>query len=129
MKKTPFPKREPTILLVEDNDVLRDAMTKILVRAGYLVLTAGTGHDAMGQLRAPLQPIDVVILDVHLPDVSGAHLCAKIRELFPAVKVVVCTGEASPEEAAQLLRLGVHRYFLKPVGVEELLATVQASVT
>jgi two-component system, NtrC family, nitrogen regulation response regulator NtrX len=115
-------------LLVEDSDVLLDAMTKIFVRAGYQVLTAASAHDAMGVLRTPLQPIDVVILDVNLPDVSGAHLCAKIRELYPTAKVVVCTGEASPEEADQLMRLGVHRYFLKPVGVEELLAAVESAL-
>jgi DNA-binding response OmpR family regulator len=103
-------------------------MTRVLVREGYLALTAQSGHDALGQLRAPLAPIDVVILDVHLPDVSGIDLCARIREQHPELPVVICTGEAEPDEAAQLMEMGIHRYFRKPVAVDELLATVEAAL-
>jgi DNA-binding response OmpR family regulator len=116
------------VLLVEDDDATRTLMTLILVREGYLTLSAETGHDALGFLRTPLSPIDVVILDVHLPDVSGIDLCARIRELHPNLPVVVCTGEADPGEAARLLQLGVHRYFCKPVTTDELLATVEAAL-
>jgi DNA-binding response OmpR family regulator len=121
-------KHQPTILVVEDDETARDAMTRILVGEGYLVLTAESGHDALGTLRTPLSPIDVVILDVHLPDVSGIALCARIRESSPGVPIVVCTGAAEPEEGAQLLELGVHRYFRKPIAVDELLATVEAAL-
>jgi DNA-binding response OmpR family regulator len=103
-------------------------MTRILVREGYLVLTAESGHDAMSILRRPLSLFDVVVLDVHLPDVSGIELCARIRERYPNMPVVVCTGEAEPAEAVQLLELGVHRYFRKPIAVDELLATVEAAL-
>jgi DNA-binding response OmpR family regulator len=120
---------QPTVLVVEDDETVRDAMTRILVREGYLALTAETGHDALGFLRTPLSPINVVILDVHLPDVSGIELCARIRELHPNMPIVVCTGEAEPSEGAQLLELGVHRYFRKPVAVDELLATVEAALS
>jgi DNA-binding response OmpR family regulator len=119
---------QPTILVVEDDEIARDAMTRILVREGYLVLTAESGHDALSILRAPLSPIDVVLLDVHLPDVSGIDLCARVRELHPNLPVVVCTGEAEPAEAAQLLEMGVQRYFRKPIAVDELLAVVEAAL-
>jgi len=120
---------QPTVLVVEDDEIARNTMAKVLVREGYLVLTAATGHDAMGMLRTPLSPIDVVVLDVHLPDVSGIDLCARIRQLHPSLPIVVCTGEARPDEGAQLLSLGVSRYFLKPMSVDELLATVEAALT
>jgi DNA-binding response OmpR family regulator len=119
---------QPTVLVVEDDEITRNTMAKILVREGYMVLTAATGHDAMGLLHTPLSPIDVVVLDVHLPDCSGIDLCARVRQLHPTLPVVVCTGEARPEEGAQLLQLGVNRYFLKPVGVDELLATVEQTL-
>src|SRR5436305_10585719 len=111
----PVPVRDddqPTVLVVEDDEIARNTMAKVLVREGYMVLTAGSGHDAMGMLHAPLAPIDVVVLDVHLPDVSGIDLCARVRQLHPRLPIVVVTGEARPEEVAQLLGLGVHRYFL-----------------
>jgi DNA-binding response OmpR family regulator len=65
---------QPTILLIEDDENTLFAMDKLLTRAGYLVLTAGSGHDAIGMLEQPLSPIDVVLLDVHLPDVDGPAL-------------------------------------------------------
>jgi DNA-binding response OmpR family regulator len=120
--------RQPTVLVVEDDENTRNVMTRILVREGYLVLTAECAHDALSILRTPLAPIDVVLLDVHLPDVSGIDLCARIRESNPTVPVLICTGEAEPVEVAQLVELGIHRYFRKPITMDELLATVEAAL-
>jgi DNA-binding response OmpR family regulator len=128
MKRPSTVDHQPTVLLVEDDESTRNVMTRILVREGYLALTAESAHDALSILRAPLAPIDVVLLDVHLPDVSGIDLCARIRQLNPTVPVVVCTGEAEPAEAARLIEMGVHRYFRKPIAMEELLATVEAAL-
>jgi DNA-binding response OmpR family regulator len=128
MKRPSTLDHQPTVLLVEDDESTRNVMTRILVREGYLALTAESAHDALSILRTPLAPIDVVLLDVHLPDVSGIDLCACIRQLNPSVPVVVCTGEAEPEEAARLIEMGVHRYFRKPIAMEELLATVEAAL-
>jgi two-component system response regulator RegA len=117
---------QPTVLLVEDDEDLRFAMTCVLAGEGYRVLTAATARDALGVLRTPLSPIDVAVLDVHLPDASGVNLFPLLRQHFPATPVIVCTGEATPEEAAELLRLGAHRYLRKPASANELLATVEA---
>jgi two-component system response regulator AtoC len=121
---------QPTVLLVEDDELVRDAMCKALVRAGYLVQTAATGHDAVAILRTPLSPsgIDVVLLDIQLPDVSGIDLCARFRELQPNLPVVVCTGCTDPEENAELIKLGIRGYFAKPIPMEELLATMEEVV-
>jgi DNA-binding response OmpR family regulator len=120
--------RQPTLLLVEDDELVRDAMTRLFVREGYLVLTAATGHDAIGVLRTPSSPIDVVLLDIGLPDVSGADLCARLRQFFPNLPVVVCTGAASPEEAAELRQLGITRFFCKPIAMPELIAAVRSAL-
>jgi DNA-binding response OmpR family regulator len=120
--------RQPTLLLVEDDELVRDAMTRLFVREGYLVLTAATGHDAIAVLRTPSSPIDVVLLDIGLPDVSGADLCARLRQFFPNLPVVVCTGAASPEEAAELRQLGITRFFCKPIAMPELIAAVRSAL-
>jgi DNA-binding response OmpR family regulator len=120
---------QPTVLIVEDDELARDTMASVLIKEGYLVATAGSGHDVMGLLHTPMTPLDVVLLDVHLPDVSGIDLCARIRQMHPGLPIVVCTGEADPEEGAQLLRLGIHRYFLKPISVDELLASVEQALS
>jgi DNA-binding response OmpR family regulator len=119
---------QPTVLIVEDNEDVLYAMTSVLAQAGYLVLTAGTGHDAIAVVQNPLEPIDVIILDVHLPDVDGISLCARMRELVPHLPVIVCSGAAEPEEVARLLELGATRYFRKPIAPDELLASVEAAL-
>ncbi len=124
----PQPRHQPTILLVEDDELVRDAVTRILVREGYLVLTAATGHDAIGLLRTPATPIDLVVLDIGLPDVSGADLCARLREFFPDLPVLVCTGAAQPDEVRELERLGISRFFSKPTALDELVEGVRSAL-
>ncbi len=120
--------RQPTLLLVEDDELVRDAMTRLFVREGYLVLTAPTGHDAIGLLRTPATSIDVVLLDIGLPDVSGADLCARLRQFFPNLPVVVCTGAATPEEAAGLRKMGITHFFCKPIAMPALMDAVRAAL-
>jgi len=128
MKAYAPPDRQPTLLLVEDDELVRDAMTRLFVREGFLVLAAPTGHDAIGLLRTPSSPIDVVLLDIGLPDVSGADLCARLRQLFPKLPVVVCSGAATPEEAAELRQLGITHFFCKPIAMPTLIAAVRSAL-
>jgi DNA-binding response OmpR family regulator len=120
---------QQTVLLVEDDESIRDGMASLLVQAGYLVLTAATGHDAIGLLRTPLRPIDVVLLDIQLPDVSGVDLCARVREIFPKIPVIVCSGDTSPKERTALRKLGIKVFLQKPVDMEELLAALRTNVS
>jgi DNA-binding response OmpR family regulator len=121
----PLPRRQPTVLLVEDDELVSDAVTRILVREGYLVLTAATGHDAIGLLRTPATPIDVIVLDIGLPDVSGTDLCARFREFLPHLPVIVCTGAADPEQVRELRNLGITRFFSKPIAIDDLVEGVR----
>lgn len=116
----------PTVLLVEDHEPTLMAMASWLAREGFLVLTAANGHEAAGHMEQPLESIDVAVLDVGLPDVDGVALCQRLRELHPSLPVIVCTGGATPAEAARLLELGAQRYFQKPINADELLSAVEA---
>jgi CheY-like chemotaxis protein len=118
----------PTVLVVEDDEATRLAMMSWLVAEGFSVLAAASGHEAAGHLERPLEPIDVVVLDVGLPDVDGVALCARVREMYPGMPVLVCTGGAAPDEVARLVELGATRYFRKPVDPNELLAAVEAAL-
>ena len=125
---TPSGVHTPTVLLVEDDQATREAMTSWLAVEGFSVLAAANGREAARHLERPPEPIDVVVLDVGLPDVNGVDLCQHVREMYPAMPVVVCTGGAAPEEVAQLVRLGATRYFRKPVDPDELLSAVEAAL-
>ena len=122
------PAFQPTVLLVEDDELVLDAMTRTLVRQGFLVLSARSCHDAMSLMYTPLQPINVVVLDLNLPDVSGIDLCARLREFHPNLPVVVCTGSTDPADAAGLINMGVRRCFHKPVPMADLLKTVEGTL-
>jgi DNA-binding response OmpR family regulator len=128
MKASSQSDRQQTLLLVEDDELVRDTMTRLFVREGYLVLTAPTGHDAIGLLRTPSTPIDLVLLDVGLPDVSGTNLCARLRQLFPNLPVVVCSGAITLEEADELRQLGITHFFSKPVAMTALIAAVRSAL-
>jgi DNA-binding response OmpR family regulator len=115
---------QPTLLLIEDDELILDAMTRLFVREGLLVLTARTGHDAWGTLRT--EKVDVAILDIGLPDVRGTDFCARMRQLFPNLPVIVCTGAASQEEIDQLRLLSIAYFLYKPTPVNELVAAVRS---
>jgi CheY-like chemotaxis protein len=118
----------PTVLVVEDDETTRLAMTSWLAGKGFLVVPAGSGYEAVRHLLHPLEPIDVVLLDVGLPDVSGAVLHETIKELCPFLPVVVCTGLATTDEVARMLELGARRYLRKPVDADELVAAVEEAL-
>jgi DNA-binding response OmpR family regulator len=116
--------RQPTVLLIEDDENTRFALTCTFARAGYLVLTAPTGHDAVGIIQSEKAPLDVVLLDVGLPDVSGVDLCARLREMRPDLPVIVCSGKATQGEATRLRELGVLQYHRKPIQPNKLLSAI-----
>jgi len=118
----------PTVLLVEDDEVTRDVFTRFFVHHGFLALTAATAHDAIGQLKQPLTPIDAVILDIGLPDVSGAEFCGRLRELHPTLPVIVCSGALGMLQTEELQQLGIEHFFLKPVQMSELLTVLRIAI-
>jgi CheY-like chemotaxis protein len=121
-------KHQPMVLVVEDDEATRLAMTSWLAGEGFLVVPAGSGYEAVQHLLHPLEPIDVVLLDVGLPDVSGVVLHETIKELCPFLPVVVCSGLATTEEVARMLELGARRYLCKPVDPEELVSALEEAL-
>jgi CheY-like chemotaxis protein len=117
----------PTLLLVESDEPTRDAMTMMLFAEGYQVVAVATGRDAWNVLRSPFTPIDIMLLDVHLPDISGLHLVQRLRPTYPALPVFAWMHGSEPAVAAQLDELGVF-HFARGQSVEstELVETVRA---
>jgi PAS domain S-box-containing protein len=122
-------KKHVTILVVDDNDEIRQLFTTVLRESGYHVLEAATGHQGLhlAQTRIP----DLVLLDVRLPDISGAEVCRKIKTnpRLQDVFVALCSGEAvSDDHKVTGLELGADEYLVKPMSIRELLARVQTLV-
>ena len=119
-------KKNGLILLVDDDESIRQLFSTCLVREGYEVLAAGTGQAGL-QLVQTRRP-DLVLLDVGLPDMSGVEVCRQIKT-DPALKdvfVAFCSGEAtSDDHKVSGFRTGADEYLVKPFGLQELLARVQ----
>jgi PAS domain S-box-containing protein len=108
------------VLLVEDEEPLRLAVAKMLRKGGFRVLEAGDGRAAVDLFQASESPIDVVLLDMTLPSMSGREVFAELRRIRPDVKVILTTAYS---EDTALLNIGDQRpwrFIRKPYGLAEL---------
>jgi DNA-binding response OmpR family regulator len=112
-----------TVLLVEDEPKLRELVRSYLERAGFTVLSTGSGADAI-TLAASARP-DVVVLDLGLPDVPGETVARELRAAGP-VRVLMLTSRAAEEDRIAGLELGADDYVTKPFSLRELVLRVQA---
>jgi len=110
-EQSPTPAQEPaapqlahggeTVLVVEDEDALREVTRRILTRNGYHVLTAASGPDALKTAEHTDHDIQLLLTDVIMPHMLGKELAIKIRESCPAAKVLYMSGYAQPVLASQ----------------------------
>src|SRR6185295_5381275 len=91
-QETNVPRGTETILLVEDEDVVRGLTRKILVQAGYNVLDAKGGDEALRLCHAHAGPIDLLLTDVVMPEVSGKEVADRLLELRPSIRVLYMSG-------------------------------------
>jgi len=115
-----------TVLLVEDERKLRELVRSYLERAGFTVLSTGSGAEAI-TLAASAEP-DLVVLDLGLPDVSGETVARELRAAGPAgsVPILMLTAKAAEEDRIGGLELGADDYVTKPFSPRELVLRVQA---
>ena len=114
-----------TVLVVEDEFIIRDLMVELLTDDGYTVLDAGDGPAALALLESG-RKIDLLITDVRLPGLDGRALADAARQLWPDVKILLVTGFADKELASGLLP-GM-AIILKPFEMEALLSQARQMV-
>jgi DNA-binding NtrC family response regulator len=111
--------RREHILVVDDEEVMRDVLQTLLMQAGYDVTVAEDGQQAITAARA--NTFDAALVDVMLPEVSGLDLLPELKRIDPELVVVVITAFASVETAIEAMRRGAFDYVAKPFKHEELL--------
>ena len=116
-------------LVVEDNEHVCYMLEFILKRAGYDVSAVANGRDAQAAIEN-LEPVDVIVLDLMLPYVSGYQLISEIRENsdWQHVPIVVLSGKVMEDDIVKALDLGANDYVTKPFRPEELLARLRRIV-
>jgi DNA-binding response OmpR family regulator len=113
-----------TILIVEDDAAIQQYLKDILMDAGYAVVTAEDGIEAMAQVKKS-QP-DVVLLDLGLPKMRGEAVCKEIKKQSPEVQVIILTSQDTTPDIVRGLNIGADDYVTKPFEVDEVLARVHA---
>jgi two-component system, OmpR family, response regulator RegX3 len=112
-----------TVLVVDDERKIRQLVRPYLEQAGYAVLLAATGIDAL-ETAARAEP-DLVVLDLMLPDLPGEEVARSLRSLS-SVPIIMLTAKSSEEDRIAGLRLGADDYLVKPFSPRELAARVEA---
>ena len=113
-----------TILVVEDEHFLRVGVRKALQKKGFVVLEAGDGAAALRLIRAHLGDIDVVLLDVVIPEVSSREVLENLRRLRPGIKVILTSTYSKEIVDARFAGLPVERFIRKPFQLIDLFAQV-----
>lgn len=112
------------ILVVEDDKHVRRLMETVLKREGYTVFTAEDGVKALHMLE--IQHIDLIILDIMMPNMDGYELAQEIRTADIQIPILMATAKQLPEDKKKGFRLGTDDYMTKPVDTEEMLLRIQA---
>ncbi|GAH46417.1 unnamed protein product, partial [marine sediment metagenome] len=112
LEKTPF------ILVVDDEESMRDACSKILKKDGFLADTAKDGSAGLEKIEK--NKPDLVLVDLKMPGISGMEVLEKIKEIDPNIISVVITGYSTVESAVEAMKKGAYDFLPKPFSPEEL---------
>jgi two-component system, cell cycle sensor histidine kinase and response regulator CckA len=114
-----------TFLIVEDEQLMLRLMEKILRNQGYQVLTAADGEEAIRLYRNHKQEIDVVLLDMGLPKMTGWDVLLEMKDENPDVRIVIASGYLEPEAKSKMYGAGIRHFVNKPYMAEEVVETLQ----
>ncbi len=113
------------VLVVDDEDMVRDLARLVLERRGYRVLTAADGEEALAQYGAHRGEIDVVLLDYSMPGLTGLQVYEALRKINPQVCVVFSSGYGLQGDATPLLAAGARAFVPKPYRPDELVQAIR----
>jgi two-component system, cell cycle sensor histidine kinase and response regulator CckA len=114
-----------TVLVVDDEEPIRDLVVDMLYRSGYTALTASDGERAVKLYRAERERIDLVILDIIMPGMGGIRCLEEILRVKPSARVLVATGIATEESAKDCMAAGARGFLSKPYRSSEMLRSVR----
>jgi CheY-like chemotaxis protein len=114
------------VLVVDDDEVIRTGLERLLSRQGYAISTATTAEEGLAQLEQ--QHYDLVLTDFQMPGMDGLELLGRIKQASPDTPVIMITGHAETDTVIQALRRGVSDFVTKPYEPPELLNIVKREV-
>src|SRR6266851_4896921 len=115
-----------TVLVVDDEDGIRQALDRFLTRLGYRVLQAASGAEALDRQAA--ESPQVMLSDIRMPNMSGVELVPKALAADSDLAIIMLTAIDEPRTAIECLKLGAYDYLIKPVDLDELEMSLQAGL-
>jgi DNA-binding response OmpR family regulator len=122
------PSQRDTILLIDDEAIIRTAVAEYLLLSGYAVLAAEDGREGLEIFRQKQDQIILVLLDVTMPFMSGTEVLRHIRELSADVPIILLSGLHEPEDLAEMIALPSTTFMRKPFRLSQLVETINAIV-
>ena len=114
------------VLLVDDETDLIEIIEERLHLRGIDAAVSNSGQDALSRLRKCA--FNVVVVDVRMPTMGGLELLSRIKEICPNTQVILLTGRGSEEESKIGIARGAYEYLVKPVNINDLIATLERAV-
>ena len=115
---TTRPAKGKRILVVEDEDNTRHALTKLLTREGYFVEGVANGYEALSYLRR--QSVNLIVTDIKMPRMDGITFLRELNKNFPKSNVIMITAYGGVDSYLEAMNLGAFEYINKPVQIDEL---------
>jgi DNA-binding NtrC family response regulator len=119
--------RMHTILVVDDEPLIRWAVREGLESAGFQVLEAGSAGEALAKLGGAAAGVDVALLDIRLPDSDDLGLLKRMRNAAPSCRVIMMTAHGTPELLAEAIRAGAFATLSKPFDMSGMIDVVRAA--
>ncbi len=117
---------KPAILVVDDDEVMRQTLSDVLRKRGYAVSTAETGGQTISSIEEQL--FDLILLDIRLPDMDGLDVLKRIKEIESDLMVIVMTAYSDVQTAVMAIKSGAYDYIDKPFELEELKILIQKAL-
>ncbi|MBI5345081.1 MAG: sigma-54-dependent Fis family transcriptional regulator [Deltaproteobacteria bacterium] len=117
-----------TILVVDDEADIREALEGVLRDEGYGVAVAGSAEEALKRLDAPAAAPELILLDIWLPGMDGMEALKEIKARFNDIPVIMISGHASIETAVKATKLGAYDFFEKPLSLDKVILTVSHAI-
>ena len=114
------------ILVVDDEEIVRDLLYDTLSKTGYKVKTATNGQDAIAQIEN--EPFEIVITDLKMPGMGGIELLQRVQKINSDICVLIITAYSTVESAVSAMKLGAYDYICKPFELEEMKVIIEKAV-
>jgi len=120
------PVKRATVLIVDDQEMVRSSLARLIGARGYDAISAGSAREALSTLSS--RDVDLVLTDLHMPGMGGLEFIGRAKAMVPGIPVIVVTGYATIDSAVEAMKLGACDYVAKPYDSDEVLLRIERAL-